>query len=134
MEANDSKILELKKQIEEKKKKIKKSKKFTPNTNCVLTFQGITNNINVLNEEQLINLHINLVMFYNTAIDLDYNDVKLSGYSLPNWIEDVQSKIENLSIKKEVSKLNQMEEKLHQLLSNDKKVELEISAIEDMLK
>lgn len=134
MEANDSKILELKKQIEEKKKKIKKSQKFTPNTNCILTFQGITNNINVLNEEQLINLHINLVMFYNTAIDLDYNDVKLSGYSLQNWIEDVQSKIENLSIKKEVSKLNQMEEKLHQLLSNDKKVELEISAIEDMLK
>ncbi|HBG3789828.1 TPA: hypothetical protein KRH32_000108 [Clostridioides difficile] len=55
------------------------------------------------------------------------------GYDVQDWIDDIKSKLDILTINEERSKLEEMEIKLMELLSNEKKVELEINKIESML-
>ena len=129
---NDEKILLLKKQIEEKKAKIEKNKRFTPITNCILTFRGQTYNLNVLTQDELKLLYIELDLIHDKMCEMDW-DLSLSGYPIIIWLEDIQSKLSVLQIRDEVSKLKTMEQKLSDLLSDDKKIELEINAIEEML-
>ena len=129
---NDEKILLLKKQIEEKKAKIAKNKRVTPITNCILTFRGQTYNLNVLTQDELKLLYIELDLIHDKMCGMDW-DLSLSGYPIIIWLEDIQSKLSVLQIRDEVSKLKTMEQKLSDLLSDDKKIELEINAIEEML-
>lgn len=132
---NDEKILELKKQIEIKKSKLEKSNKFSPVTNCSLDLDGIRFNLNVLNKEQLILIAVKLNMYNMSYKNLEFEDeFIITGYSIKDWLTDIKSKIDILSKKEEESKLKVMESKLNQLLSEDKKVELELSEIEKLLK
>jgi len=132
---NDQKIMDLKQQIESKKKQIVKAKRFTPITNCSIEIDGIRHNIQVLTKEQLTWLLIKLNSYLMSAVDLELlaTDCNVSGYNIACWMEDIKAKISYMSMKEEETKLKTMEEKLHKLLSNDKKVELEISEIESQL-
>ncbi|MBD8836252.1 hypothetical protein IFU39_00265 [Paenibacillus sp. CFBP 13594] len=131
---NDSKILELKKQIEEKKKSVSKSKKFTPVTNCSIELDGVRINIQTLTKEQLISLLVKLNSYAASAIDLGLlEQYSISGYNIADWIGDLKSKLEFISSKDEEQKLKIMEAKLDKLLSDDKKVELELDEIANML-
>jgi hypothetical protein len=133
-ETNDQRILQLKKQIEEKKEQLGKTTKFTPLTNCSLELEGERYNINVLQKEQLTILLLRLNMYRISAIDLSVNSVEISGYLLSEWISDIKAKIEILSRKDEERNLKAMEDKLVKLLSDGKKVELELNEIESLLK
>jgi len=133
---NDDKILNLKIQIEAKKDELKKqNKKFAPMTNCVIDFEGVKNNLQVLTGEQLTMLLVKL-----NSLLISFNDLKLtkpiviSGYSIVEWITDIKSKLESLRYKEEENKLKFMEDKLTKLLSDDKKTELEIDEIAALLK
>ena len=65
-----------------------------------------------------------------SAIDLGLLDeLNISGYNISEWIEDIKNKLEALTVKQEETKLRQMEIRLTQLLSEDKKVELELEEI-----
>lgn len=130
---NDDKILLLKKQIEEKKAKIEQNKRFTPTTNCVMDFRDKTYNLNVLTRETLVLLLVELHVLNDKALAMDL-DLVLSGYNIQNWIHDIASKLSVLDVRAEMAKLKQMEQKLSELLSEDKKVELEIEAIAELLK
>ncbi|MDP9675353.1 hypothetical protein J2W97_001336 [Paenibacillus jamilae] len=131
---NDQKILELKKQIETKKKQISKSKKFSPVTNCSIELDGIRHNIQVLTKEQVISLMVKLNSYAMSADNLGLlHNYTISGFNVAEWIDDLKSKLEFMSRKEEELKLKTMESKLDKLLSNDKKVELEISEIESLL-
>jgi hypothetical protein len=131
---NDQKIMELKKQIEEKKKQIVKSQKFSPVTNCSIEVDGQRYNIQVLTKEQLISLMVKLNAYAISADKLEIlNDYFISGYSVLDWIKDLKAKLDYVSRKEEENKLKAMEFKLHQLLSNEKKVELEIEEIASYL-
>lgn len=129
---NDQKIMELKKQIEEKKNKIKKSQKFTPITNCSIEVDGQRYNLQVLTKEQLITLLVKLNLYSMSAKDLEL-DYSISRFNVNDWITDVRAKLDFVSRKEEENKLKVMETKLHQLLSNEKKVELEIEEIMSFL-
>lgn len=131
---NDIRILELKKQIKNKKDELGVSKRFSPVTNCVLDLYGNTYNLNTLNAESLTALLININMTRLSANDLDLGDVVLSGYKLSEWIADIKGKLDILNRKVEEQKLKKLEDKLTKLLSEDKKVELEIDEIESLLK
>ncbi|MMZ60811.1 hypothetical protein D1872_229260 [compost metagenome] len=132
---NDNKILELKKQIDEKKKKISKSQKFTPITNGSIEVDGIRYNLHVISKEQLISLLVKLNSYALSAKDLGVlDDYTISGFNVLDWVTDLQNKYDQLNRKEEEQKLKAMENKLDQLLSSEKKVELEISEIESMLK
>jgi len=125
---NDAKILSLKKQIEEKKKTIKSTEKFVPITNCSIELDGMRFNIQVLTKEQIITLMVKLNTYRLAAKDLGI-EYSVSGYSVEDWIIDLKSKLGNLERKTEEHRLKLLEEKLHDLLSTDKKVELEIDEI-----
>ncbi|EQB4340922.1 hypothetical protein ACYJ2U_001641 [Clostridium botulinum] len=134
---NDNKILELKKQIEKKKELIKlsKSNSYEFKTNRVVDFEGEKYNLNVLQADKLNILMIRLNMYKLAAIDLKILDqCIISGYNVQDWINDINCKLEILSLKENERKLKFMENKLDKMLSDDKKVELELNEIEDMLK
>ncbi|GAA4879160.1 hypothetical protein GCM10023310_69110 [Paenibacillus vulneris] len=132
---NDQKILELKKQIEEKKSRISKSIKFSPVTNCSIEVDGVRHNIQVLTKEQTILLMVKLNAYAASAKDLGVLDnFAFSGYNVTDWISDLKAKLDFLNRKEEEQKLKAMEGKLDRLLSEDKKVELEINEIESLLK
>lgn len=134
MNKNDEKILELKNKIKEKKNKLNKINKFTPITNCSLELDEERYNINVLNKGVIIHLLVKLNSYKNSAKELEVlDDYIIGGYKIEDWIDDLKSKLDILSVKDEERKLKVMEDKLNKLLSDDKKVELELNEIENLL-
>lgn len=132
---NDERVMNLKKQIEEKKQSLGKKKRFVPVTNCSLELDGLRYNLNVLGREQLITLLIRLNIHRLSAIDLGLlNEFSVSRYSVDDWMTDIRSKMEIIVQREEESRLQQLENQLHTLLSSDKKVELEIDSLEAMIK
>jgi len=132
---NDIKIMELRGQIIIKKDKLNKIKKFSPITNCSIEVDGIRSNIQVLAKEQLIALIVKLNCYKISAKELGLLDEYIiSGYNVRDWIEDIKAKLDVVSRKDEERKLTEMENKLHYLLSNEKKIELELTEIEASLK
>ncbi|MFC0903694.1 hypothetical protein ACFHWD_03195 [Clostridium sp. MT-14] len=132
---NDSKIMNLKVLIEGKKKELKKLKQFSPITNCSIELDRTRYNINVLTKEQLIALVVKLQAYMTAAKELELLDeYVISGYKVEEWISDIKTKLDVLTQKDEEKKLKFMENKLDKLLSEDKKTELELSEIENILK
>lgn len=134
MSKNDDRILELNKQVENKKKEIaKKNVKFVPETNLVIEINGIKTNINVLNKKDLESLLVILNMYRMSAVDLEMKDFEISGYKVDQWMNDVKAKINMKTLKNEEAELKRLEEKLDKLLSEDKKTELELDSIAALL-
>lgn len=134
MNKNDDRILELKKQVENKKKEIaKKNVKFVPETNLVIEINGIKTNINVLNKKDLESLLVILNMYRMSAVDLEMKDFEISGYKVDQWMNDVKAKINMKTLKREETELKELEFKLDKLLSDDKKTELELDSIAALL-
>jgi hypothetical protein len=135
MSKNDDRILELKKQIEDKRKAISEKKiRFVPETNCILNMDGMTINLNVCSDDALVLLLIRLNSYLMSAVDLGMSDFEISGYSVTAWIKDIKRKLEVSGLKREEADLKKMESKLDKLLSDDKKTELEIDEIANLLK
>jgi hypothetical protein len=130
--ANDKKILDLKNTIATKKSKIK-SIKFVPSTNCSLDFDGTRFNIHTLSADALTLLLIKLNSLVLSMNDLKISSLIISGYSVQSWITDIKVKLEIIAQKEEENNLKALESKLSTLLSNDKRTELELEAIEKLL-
>lgn len=134
MSKNDDRIIELKNQIEIKKKEMtNKRVKFTPETNCVLELEGTNYNLNVCTEEILTLLMIKLNTYIMSANDLGVSIPTMSGYPIDLWISDIKNKLAVTTIKREETNLKRMEAKLDKLLSDDKKTELELEEIASLL-
>ena len=131
---NDDRIIELKKQIETKRKQLsEKTSRFSPETNCILEFKGTTYNLNICSAEMLTLLLVELNMYVMSAADLGITLPVISGYPIEMWMTDIKNKISALSVKQEDSNLKKMEAKLDKLLSDDKKTELELDEIASLL-
>lgn len=134
-ENNDLRILELKKQIETKKKDLLlRNVRFSPETNCVLELDGLKFNLNVLDDVALMLLMLKINMYIVSARNLNIPLPVLSGYSVDLWISDIKNKLAVSGMKREEADLKKMEAKLDMLLSEDKKTELEIDDIAALLK
>ena len=113
MRKNDDRILELKKQVEDKKKEIASKKtRFAPMTNCILEMDGLTLNLNVLSESALFFLMVRLNSYRMSAADLGLDKFEISGYDLNDWITDVKARLEVIATKREENNLKAMETKL----------------------
>lgn len=128
--SNDNTILELKKQIKQKKEALKGIEKFVPITNCSLQLMGETSrfNLHVLSSDELTLL---LVRLNSLKMSADNLKVKLSmgGFGVEDWISDVESKLLISNKKKEEERLKLLEKKLTDLLSVEKKTELLVEEI-----
>src|ERR1700677_336176 len=121
---NDAVILQLRKQIEEKKKALKGIERFVPITNCSLEIDGLRTNFHVLDALQLTLVLLKLNSYRMSAVDLEISDPQIGGYKLSEWISDVQSKLLITNKAKEEARLKILEAKVTELLSLDKKTEL----------
>jgi hypothetical protein len=130
---NDKKILELKAQIEHKKAAIQKLN-FSPKTNCSIELDGVRYNLHTLNSDKLTWLLIKMNCYQMSIKDLGIKEYEICGYTVQNWMGDINSKLNIIAQKTEEDNLKALEKKLGQLLSEDKKTELELSNIEEMLK
>lgn len=135
MKNNDQRILEMKKQIEMKKKELGASTPFNPITNCSLELDGLRYNLHAFSKDGLMCLLIKLNSYALSAKDLGLlENYIISGFHISDWIKDMKSKLAFLNRKDEDIKLKAMEQKLDKLLSEEKKTELEIDEIESFLK
>ena len=130
---NDSKIKELKTQIQDKLDNITKiSKDFK--TNLILEFRDNTYNLNVLPvnalQERLIQLYL-----YQTAIDaLNITDYTIAGYSVEDWIYDIQKLLDMHQQNKKIKELKANLVKLDTLMSDAAKTEDFLNSVEEFLK
>lgn len=130
---HDTKILNLKKQIEAKKKELGMVARFSPITNCSIEFLDKRFNINTLRKPDLEDLLINLNIVRMSVEQLEIKDYSISGYTIEDWMTDISAKIKTIDHQSEVVKLKQAEAKLDELLSDDKKIELELNEIEGLI-
>lgn len=121
----------MKEKIEEKKKQLAQSAKpFTPKTNCSLELAGTRFNLHVSDKPTLTNILLSLNSMRLSAIDLGMVDiVDACGFKLTDWIDDVKMKLMIVDRKNEEARLKVMEQKLESLMSEDKRVELELEKI-----
>lgn len=129
---NDRKIKELKTQIQDKLNNITKiSKDFK--TNLILEFHDNTYNLNVLPvnalQERLIQLYL-----YQIAIDaLNITDYTIAGYSVEDWIYDIQKLLEIYEQNKKIKELKANLVKLDTLMSDAAKTEDFLNSVEEFL-
>jgi len=132
---NDKTILNLKKQIAQKKKELKASERFSPITNCSLELHGQRYNLHTLTEEGMVQLLVVLNSYKKSAEELELvADYELSGYSVYSWIIDLKNRLSVINRNTEENRLKMLEKRLHNLLTVETKVELEIDEIASSLK
>lgn len=131
---NDQRIMELRTKIEAKQKEIGKKERFIPVTNCQIEVDGVRHNIHTFDRKKSITLLVKLNSLLTSAKELGFEEeYDISGYKINEWIDDLKTKIRLLEKDVEQKKLDTLEAHLHKLLSEDKKVELEIDSIEGLL-
>lgn len=134
---NDERILTLKKQIEEKKTNLGKAPRFSPITTCLLDYNGSRVNLHTLNSTQDIDqmlTYLNMWVISAENIYVDPANIMFSGFSVLDWMEDLRSKREVVIYQEESKKLDALNKQLEKLLSDDKKTELELDSIAELLK
>ena len=131
---NDTMILNLKKQVEDKKKLLKNNERFSPKTNCSLLLDNDRHNLNVIDKSTILLLLAKLQSL-REGLNTLLPDEKLviSGYDVDLWIDDLKSRFNTLNRKLEEERLVVLEQKLHSLLTSDTKVELEIEDLKGQI-
>jgi hypothetical protein len=126
---NDERIMQLKSKIEKKRIELDKHRnRFNPITNCLLTLDKVTYNLNVESSELFL-IKLNMMAMSAKDLNIDTSKLIISGYSLDDWIEDVKANLEVQRHKKEKKDLDRLEKELTALLSDDKQTELEIDRL-----
>lgn len=130
---NDTKIIELSNKID-KSLEIKntENKKFIPKTCLVITVDGKEYNINVLSKQDLLMLLLKLNSYKMSAENfIDIRTFDICEYNIEDWICDIKNKYDILNNKEKIKNAEKIKSKLNSLLSSDKKVEIEISNLEN---
>jgi hypothetical protein len=132
-ENNDTLVILLTNKVNAKKEQLKaiNNPKFI--TNCVLNLNGTSHNIKALSGEALVFLLLMVNELLMSAKDLGMTGVKLSGFTLEEWVSDLKTRQQVLSKQEEERKLKDLEAELQNLLSQEKKNELRLSQIKDLL-
>ena len=130
---NDEVILKLKVDIEAKKSKLATVKKFEPTTNCNLELDGRRYNLHVADQETLTLLAGKIQSYKDGLWKALQEPLVIGGYTADEWIGDIKGKFAVLTLSTEEKRLRELEKKLHNLLSTDKKVELEIEDLKSQI-
>ena len=131
---NDERIMQLKEKIAENKARLAcEQGRFYPVTNCMLTIGEKQYNIRAEENLELLLIRVNMYIISANDLGIDPAEIKVSGYSMLEWKEDIKQLIEVRNHKKKVEQLKKMEKQLDDLLSEEKRAELEINWIESLL-
>lgn len=136
MSKNDEKILALKKTIEKRKEELGKKEPFAPLTSCSLDFEGTRYNLHAINDMNTlayIMCKLHALEMAATDLEIDSSMLVLSGFSVSDWMHDLKAKTALVKRQTKENELKAFEKKLDALLSADKKTELEIDSIAELL-
>ena len=134
MKENDDKILELKRKIELEKIKLQEVSRYVPKTTCVFSVgDNLKINLRVCDVNTLNQLLIIVQTLICTAVPMGLINASFSGFTLEEWKSDIIGLRNQKAILDRKAEISKYETKLQSLLSDDKKTELEIAAIEDAL-
>lgn len=137
MSKNDDKIIELKKNVVKMREELGTIESFRPKTTCMITIDGERINLNTINKIEKLNyIMIKLHMFEMAAKDLGIgtDNFEIDGFTYSAWMADISAKKNIIAYNEKLKQLKNTEAKLEKMLSEDKKVELELLEIEQMLK
>lgn len=132
MSKNDEKILELMSLIDKRKAELGSYRRPNMETNGVLHLDGNTYNLHALNDIGKINLlicQLHACIMSAENLKIDPNTLKISGYTLVQWLNDLGSQRAYIERRNAEAELQDYQSKLDTMLSSDKKTELEIDAI-----
>ncbi len=138
---NDERILNLQKQIEEKKAELIKTVNPTWNTNCSYkTFNNAVFNLHTLTKLDIVSCLSDLIQRKNAWIEacqlLSENNCEflIGGYTYEEWVTDFQTRYAVCNVSTERIKLTNMENLLREMESNELKTERKLKEIEEALK
>ena len=135
---NDGKILALQELVKTKKDNLKTYKKAWMITNWLINIdipfsdKAWVKNINTLTQLELVNLLVFLSLFQDKAKQLNL-DIS-SFIPIDSIILDIEWKLKDNEYKNKKRELDLLQAKLDNMLSLDKKYELELDNISDLLK
>jgi hypothetical protein len=136
MSKNDDKIVLLQKKLIEKFAEIKEPLGYKYCTNLQFNGLGRTANLNTIGTpEEALEWRVWLNSYCKSAKDLGFepNSIMISNFSLQDWLDDLEFIYKKRLYKRKKEEYDAIEMKLNSLLSNDKKVELELESIGDLL-
>lgn len=136
MSKNDEKILTLKKTIEKRKEELGKKEPFAPLTSCSLDFEGTRYNLHAINDMNTlayIMCKLHTLEMAAADLELDASMLVLAGFPVSDWMHDLKAKVSLVKRQTKENELKAFEKKLDALLSADKKTELEIDNIAELL-
>jgi len=138
----DDLIQELLLKVEEKKKQIEKIRNPVFKTNLSFNFEmfGVTSrlNLNVASEETLFSLltYLDMMIANKEVVNGKYGVTfgnNWYGFKLEEWRDDIVLKIRQKQSQTQVSELKSIEKKLNALVSEDKKKDIELENIKNLL-
>lgn len=140
---NDALVEQLQKAVELKKAQIKDGERPSFKTNMMyVSFNGERINLQAAEESTLIAVTGEIMIrensYGNGLIMLDLPEenykFKVQGFTVLEWINDIKARITKINITKEKKKLAELELRLKSLMSEDKRTELALKEIQEMLK
>lgn len=135
MSKNDDKILELRAKIQAEKDKLDQSaKRYMPVTTCVFNFKDTFKlNLRTLSANELNQALIVVQSLIEAASAMNLTETTFSGFSLEQWKADIIGIRDQLTVSERKLLIAKYEAKLKSMLSSDKRTELEISDIQELL-
>lgn len=133
---NDNTILLLKDKIAQKRKELGPEPKFTPETTCIFNLYGDKVNIHTLDESRVMFYLVHFKSMIDASkdiVDLSPERIIIDGYSIVEWYSDLLNKYFAIQWVRKSKDLTALEQKLDKLLSSDKKVELELADIANLI-
>lgn len=137
---NDALVEQLLKKVEEKKAQIQRIKNPSFKTNLSLPIDGTTTriNLNVASPELLFRILVDLETRIEKSGDVatKYDvvfDNAWHGFTLEDWRDDVVLKIRQNQAQRQVNELREIERKLNGLMSEDKRTNLELEKLSQLL-
>lgn len=124
---NDQQIKQYREKVEAKRKELGEKPKIAYDTNGVLPLDGNKFNLNILrNLEACVDLASQLIArrdAQDTANEILGTDIqiKLGGFTIDQWLGDIKLRVQTMKWDVENKKLQAMDAKLAELLSDDAK-------------
>lgn len=131
MNKNDETITKIQEEVKRKRIELGPRPRFVPNTNCSLSFGDGSPAINLHTlclESDLNLVQVKLNMYRMSADELGI-PVTFGGYTVTEWMDDVQQKMKIVDYHRESTKLTEIEKRLEDLMSDDKRTSLELDTI-----
>lgn len=141
----DTKTLALIREINRKKSELAKLERPAWRTNCSFCpLEGSTNgatNLHVENDvKKLLKIAAYLIgtseRYYQAGTQLEVDNIPTftwSGYTLEDWLYDIQTRVKKIQISSERQKLEALESRLNAIISPELRAELELQAIAEEL-